>query len=121
MFGAYYASKSYVLRLSQALAEELRREKSKVHISVLCPGPVSTEFGDVAKVAFGVPGEKKAKKTVLTSKAVALYAIKSMFKGKQVIIPGKIMKISALLRHFLPDKILARAVYMIQSKKCVVK
>ena len=40
LMAAYYASKSYVLRLSQSIYEELRRDKSHVHISCLCPGPV---------------------------------------------------------------------------------
>ena len=44
LFGAYYATKAYVLRLSQSIAEELRKEKSNVKISVLCPGPVHTGF-----------------------------------------------------------------------------
>ncbi len=119
LFGAYYASKSYVLRLSQALAEELRREKSDVKVSVLCPGPVHTEFGEVAKVSFGTGKEKGGKKVVLTSRDVAEYAIKKMFEGKQVIIPGFLIKIAVSLRHFLSDKVLARVVYMIQSKKCI--
>lgn len=118
LFGAYYASKSYVLRLSQALAEELRRENSNVQISVLCPGPVHTEFGEVAKVSFGRGDEKAAKKLVLTSQDVSKYAIKEMFKGKQVIIPGAVMRIAAFLRRICPDKLLARTVYLIQSKKC---
>lgn len=121
LFGAYYASKSYVLRLSQALAEELRRDKSKVSVSVLCPGPVHTEFGDVARVNFGTGKEKAGKKLVLTSRDVAEYAIKKMFLGKQVIIPGGIMKIAFFLRRILSDKALARVVYMIQDKKCRIK
>lgn len=121
LFGAYYASKSYVLRLSQALAEELRRDKSKVSVSVLCPGPVHTEFGDVARVNFGTGKEKAGKKLVLTSRDVAEYAIKKMFLGKQVIIPGGIMKIAVFLRRILSDKALARVVYMIQDKKCRIK
>ncbi|MBO5370895.1 MAG: SDR family oxidoreductase, partial [Clostridia bacterium] len=119
LFGAYYASKSYVLRLSQSLDEELRQENSKVSISVLCPGPVQTEFGAVAKVNFGEGTEKMGNLIVLTSHAVAKYAIKKMFDGKQVIIPGTLMKIAAFMRHILPDKLLAKAVYAIQSKKCV--
>ena len=119
LFGAYYASKSYVLRLSQALSEELRREKSNVKISVLCPGPVHTEFGAVAKVSFGTGKEKSGKKIVLTSRDVAEYAIKKMFEGKEVIVPGLLMKLAASIRHFLPDKVLARIVYTIQSKKCI--
>lgn len=121
LFGAYYATKSYVLRLSQAIAEELRREKSKVKISVLCPGPVHTEFGEVAKVNFGTGEEKGGKIIVLTSRDVAEYAINKMFAGKQVIVPGIFMKIAVGLRHILSDKFLARIVYFIQSKKCIKK
>lgn len=121
LFGAYYASKAYVLRLSQALAEELRMDKSDVKISVLCPGPVSTEFENVAKVNFGSGDEGVAGLIVLKSRDVAEYAIKKMFAGKQVIIPGAIMKVAISLRRILPDKLLAKAVYMIQSKKMVVK
>ncbi len=121
LFGAYYASKSYVLRISQALAEELRRAKSDVKISVLCPGPVHTEFGQVAKVNFGDGTEKGGNLIVLESRNVAEYAINKMFKGKQVIIPGTLMKIAVFLRRVLPDKLIAKAVYWIQNKKCVIK
>lgn len=117
LFAAYYASKSYVLRLSQSIAEEMRREKKNVHISVLCPGPVSTEFGEVANVSFGIKG----KGISLESMDVARYAIKQMFSGKQVIVPGAVMKTAVFLRHILPDKALARAVYHIQHKKCSTK
>ena len=121
LFAAYYASKSYVLRLTQAVWEELRRSKSNVKISVLCPGPVHTEFGSVAKVNFGTGSEKMGKKVVLTSRDVAEYAIKKMFDGKLVIVPGVIMRIAVGCRRFLSDKMLAKAVYFIQSKKCVIK
>ena len=120
LFAAYYASKSYVLRLSQALAEELRQAGSKVQISVLCPGPVHTEFSQVAKVNFG-DGSEKTRGIVLTSKEVAAYAIKKLFAGKQVIVPGFLMRVAVALRHFLSDKLLAKVVYLIQSKKCVIK
>ena len=48
MLSSYYATKSYVYRLSLAINEELRRRKSKVSISVLCPGPVDTNFNNRA-------------------------------------------------------------------------
>ncbi len=121
LFGAYYATKSYVLRISQALAEELRQAKSDVKVSVLCPGPVHTEFGAVAKVSFGNGTEKGGNLIALESRNVAEYAIEKMFKGKQVIVPGAVMKIAVFLRRILPDKMMARAVYFIQNKKCVIK
>lgn len=121
LFGAYYASKAYVLRFSQALSEELHSKKSNVKISVLCPGPVHTGFAEVAKVNFGKATEKGGKKIVLTSRDVAEYAMEKMFAGKEVIIPGALMRIAVFLRHLLPDKLLAKIVYLIQSKKCVIK
>ena len=121
LFGAYYATKAYVLRLTQAVSEELRRDKSNVKISVICPGPVHTEFGEVAKVSFGTGKEKGTKAFVLNCRQVSEHAIKKLFQGKQVIVPGFVMKVAAALRRILPDKTLAKAVYAIQSKKCIKK
>ena len=120
LFSAYYATKSYVLRLSQAVNEELKQSKSNVHISVLCPGPVHTEFSEVAKVNFGSGSEKMGNLIVLESDKVAKYAIKMLFKKKAVIVPGFVMKIAVFMRHILPDSILAKAAYKIQSSKCVI-
>jgi len=116
-FSAYYATKSYVLRLSQSIAEELRRKKSNVTISVLCPGPVKTEFEQVASVSFGEKNEPMRDVVVLNSKSVARYAIKKFLAGKIVIIPGTLIKIGAGMRHILSDKFLAKVLYVIQSKK----
>lgn len=121
LFGAYYASKSYVLRLTQSIAQELRAEKSNVKMSVLCPGPAHTEFGAVAKVNFGTENRGKGKHIVLTSREVAEYAIKKMLCGKEIIIPGTLMKIAVFLRRLLPERALSKIVYEIQSRKCVIK
>ena len=121
LFAAYYASKSYVLRLTQAVNEELRRDKSKVKISVLCPGPVHTEFAKVAKVNFGTGKEKIGRAVVLKSHDVAEYAIRKMLSGKLVIVPGIVMRIAVGVRRFLSDKMLAKTVYAIQNKKMVIK
>lgn len=49
LLSSYYASKNYVVRLSLAIHEELRRSKSNVRISVFCPGPVNTNFNSRAE------------------------------------------------------------------------
>ena len=121
LFGAYYASKAYVLRISQALCEELKREKSNVKISVLCPGPVETEFGKVANVNFGIGNEKGKNLIVMNSREVSEYAIEKMLSGKSVIIPGTLMKIAVFLRRLLPESVLAKAVLKIQREKCVTR
>lgn len=50
----YYATKNYVTKLTMAINEELRVSKSNVTVSALCPGPVSTEFNDVAHGTFAI-------------------------------------------------------------------
>ena len=109
LFSSYYASKSYVYRLSLALAEELRRRKSHVKIAVLCPGPVDTNFNNRAGVKF--------KLKALKSDYVAKYAIDKLFRGKVIIIPGLKMKLVKFGIRFLPDRLVARFTYNIQKKK----
>ena len=106
---SYYASKNYVVRLTEAIHEELRRNKSKVKVSVLCPGPVSTNFNDVANVRFSAKS--------LDPHTVAEYALKKAEKGKMVIIPGRLMKTVKFFEHLLSEKALTRASYDVQSKK----
>lgn len=109
LMATYYASKAYVLRLSEAIYEELRQIKSNIGISVLCPGPVDTEFNKVAKVNFAVKS--------LDSRIVAEYAIKQMFKKKLIIIPGTTMKLCYYGTKIIPKKLLLKIDYKIQTKK----
>ncbi len=106
-FSSYYASKAYVLRLTQAIREEI--SKTGVYIGALCPGPVDTEFNDVANVGFGFKG--------MNSQYVAKYAVDKMFRKKTVIIPGVRFKILAFLSNFVPDKITAKITAKFQKKK----
>lgn len=109
LLDTYYASKNYVLRLSQSIKEELRRNKSNVKISVLCPGPVKTNFDNVAGVKFSLEG--------MNSDDVAKYAIDRMLKGKFVIVPGFTMKCIRFISKILPDSFLVRMVYNSQRRK----
>ncbi len=121
LFSAYYGSKAYVFRLTQALHEELRQENSGVKVSVLCPGPVRTEFEQVAKVSFGRGDEPGRDLIIADSKAVAEYAIKKMFQGKLIIVPGILMKLAVFFRRILSEKTLCALLYILQSKKFVQK
>ncbi|MCI8575706.1 MAG: SDR family oxidoreductase [Bacilli bacterium] len=105
----YYATKNYVAKLSIALYEELRRQKSHVHISVLCPGPVATEFNKVAKGTFQIEEENARK--------IARRAIVKTLKNKLIIVPDEFTKIGLFLTRFLPWKLSARIVYLIQKRK----
>lgn len=109
MFSSYYASKAYVLRLSRAAAEELRREKSHVTVSVLCPGPVRTEFNDVAGVSFGIGS--------IDAQRAARVGINGMLRGKGVIVPSFTVKVLRFLSKICPESFSARIVYKLQRAK----
>ncbi len=109
LMATYYATKSYVYQLSEAIYYEEKKKKKDVHISVLCPGPVETNFNDVAGVKFGVKP--------LSSKYVAKYAIDQLLKNKLLIIPGFKMKCAKFFSRFIPEKLLLRMIYNIQKKK----
>lgn len=109
LMATYYASKSYVTKLTLALYEELRRSKSNVHVSCLCPGPVKTNFNDVANVEFAMKG--------MDSDVVAKYAIDKMFKKKLVIVPGFKMKCVLFFNRFASNKLALKVVYKIQKRK----
>lgn len=109
LMATYYSTKAYVLHLTEAIWYELRKEKSKVKISCLCPGPVATNFNRVAGVKFSVKP--------LSAEYVAKYGIDQMLKGKLVIIPGFKMKCARFFGRFLSDKALMKITYRIQKKK----
>lgn len=106
---AYYASKNYVVRLSLAIAEELRKEKSNVTISTLCPGPVNTNFNKRAGARFLIMG--------MNSREVAEYAIEKTFAGKWLIIPGTFMKLSIFASRHIPHTILPAIISTIQKSR----
>lgn len=109
LLNTYYATKNYVFRLTQAIYQELKEKKSNVKISVLCPGPIQTEFLDIANVGFVVKG--------LKSEFVAKLAVDKALKGKLIIIPGFMMKAGKFLLRLVPEKLMLRVSYRIQFKK----
>ena len=109
LMSSYYATKSYVCSYSFALYEELRRNNSSKRISVLCPGPVDTNFNKRANVNFNLKS--------LDAKYVARYAINMMFKNKLIIIPGLSVKLGIFFSRFVPIKTLLKISYNIQKRK----
>lgn len=109
LMATYYSTKSYVYSLTLALYEELKKSNSKVHISCLCPGPVNTNFNNVANCKFKV--------RALSSEYVAKYAINKMFKNKLLIIPGFNIKLIYLFGRFIPLKLKLKLAYHVQVRK----
>ena len=109
LMATYYSTKAYIVRLSESIREELKKENSKVKISILCPGPVNTNFNKVANVKFNL---REA-----DSQKVADYAIKKMEKGKFYIVPGIDVKIAKIGAKLIPTPIMSKLTYMMQKRK----
>ena len=109
LLSSYYASKNYVLRLSIAIYEELRRSCPGVTITVLCPGPVDTNFNNRAGVRFSAKP--------ISPEYAAEYAVKKALAGKLFAIPGLSIKACAIGQRFVPHKLLAAVTYHVQRAK----
>ncbi len=109
LMSSYYATKNYVVRLSLAIHEELRRSGSRVKISVFCPGPVETNFNNRAGVSFSAPP--------ISSEYAAKYAIDKWLSGKTVIIPTTMMKLGVAASKLVPLEIIGRITCEIQHRK----
>ena len=109
LMSTYYATKAYVLHLTEAIQEEVKQSGKDVYVGCLCPGPVDTEFNKVAGVKFGIKS--------LSKEYVASYAIDKMFKKKKIIIPGFKMKAVIVLSKLVPRKLATHINYYNQQKK----
>lgn len=107
LMATYYATKSYIVRLSEGIREELKKEKSNVKISLLCPGPVATNFNKVANVKFSLK-EK-------TSSYIAQYAIDHL--NQFYILPGLDIKLARLGAHIFPASLVSKITYRMQKRK----
>src|SRR5438876_3862894 len=102
-FAVYAASKAYVTSFSEALHAEVRG--TGVTVCALCPGPVRTEFQEVAKRPEG-PVENAPEFAVVTVEQVVRDALRALESNRPLIIPGLKMKLSMLLVRMTPMPIL---------------
>lgn len=107
LMATYYATKSYVLKLSQSIKEELKHQNTNVKISVLCPGPVKTNFEKNANVEFQLSKADSYK--------VANYAIKHI--NRFYITPGIGVKLTRIFSKIAPSGFIAKFIYKIQKRR----
>ncbi len=105
LMASYYATKSYVMSLSVALADEVKG--TGVSVSVLCPGITRTEFHRRARIGIPPHSEPLLKDPA----AVARAGYAGMMKGKRVIVPGIMNRIGAVGVRFLPLPASSRIVW----------
>jgi short-subunit dehydrogenase len=111
LMAVYYASKAYVLSLSEALANECAG--TGVIVSALCPGP--TETGFVA--AAGMEQSKLFDRGAMTAREVAEAGYRGMLAGRTLIIPGLRNALVARTVGLMPRKMVTKVVRGIQEKR----
>jgi short-subunit dehydrogenase len=107
----YYASKAYVLSFSEALRRELAPHG--VRVTVLCPGPVPSEFQ--ARAGF-TPGLDSAILNV-SAKDVAQAGYRGLMADKRAVLPGFGIKTVPLLLRLFPRSFILAAVGRLQLRK----
>lgn len=106
--GVYFATKAYLLHLSEAVAEETRG--TGVTVSAFCPGPVATEFGDVA--GLGNPAAYGF--WTMSSEKAARLGYRGFLRGRTVIVPGVVPKFARVLDWLMPRPWVRRVVGKMQ-------
>ena len=98
----YFATKAFVLSLTEALHEELKAHG--VRVTCLCPGPTRTEFGDVA----GFGGNGMFDRVAMESPEVVAAGLEGFDKNKAVVVPGLVNKIGASSTRFAPRSVVRK-------------
>ncbi|MFA5006365.1 MAG: SDR family oxidoreductase [Candidatus Izemoplasmatales bacterium] len=109
LLASYAATKAYVCSLGAAVDYELRRMKRPIRVLTLCPGPVDTGFGAAAGADQALRG--------MTAERCAQIAVRGLFKGRRMIIPGFTMKLTRFFLRFAPLSAILPASYALQRKK----
>ena len=107
----YYATKAYVLSFSEALHSELAPRGVKV--SVLCPGPVPTEFAARA----GVTRELAPGLLTQSAEAVAAAGYRGLMRGQRTIVPGLGNRLVVFAIRFAPRRLVLNAIDRRQSRR----
>jgi len=107
----YYATKAYVLSFSEALHSELKSRG--VRVTVLCPGPVPTEFAARAGVKVSLAPDFLSQ----SPERVAELGYRGLMRGQRVVIPGLTNKLVTFLIRIVPRRALLAAVDSRQSRR----
>jgi uncharacterized protein len=92
----YYATKAYVLSFTEALAEEL--SDAGLTVTTLCPGPTTTNFGNIAR------GQRtrKIQTKKMSAETVAIYGHRAFRKGKLLAVPGLNNRLLIFMNRITP-------------------
>lgn len=102
-YATYYASKAYVLLLTEAIREEYKRES--ITISALCPGPSPTNFFSKAPMK---DSSWVLRASMLPPSTVAELGYRGLMKGKDIIIPGLMFRLIPFGSRLLPRRLMTK-------------
>jgi uncharacterized protein len=112
LMSVYYATKAYVLSLSEGLREEVHR--SGVGITVLCPGPTVSEFQEKAGVNASYLGAWFPR---AGSERVAEAGVRALLRGRPVAVVGVATRLQLALLRVLPRRVVPGIMRRIQERR----
>lgn len=112
MMAVYFATKAFVLNLSESVGREVK--KDNITITALCPGPTNTNFGEISKMN-ATQLVKNVK--IANSRDVAELGYRSMMKGKATVIHGLMNKLAPFAIRFIPRSWIAKLSEMVLRQK----
>ena len=112
LMSVYYATKAFVLRFSEAIAEELRN--TGVTVTTLCPGATATDFAETAQISNTRLFRKRG---VADAGNIARYGYKAMMRGDRVAIPGWRDKLMVQSERFAPRRLVTSIVRRVQESR----
>lgn len=111
LMAVYYATKSYVLSFSEAIAEEV--DGTGVTVTALCPGATETNFDERADMG----DSKLFQRGTMDPETVAKAGYRGLQNGKRVVVPGWQNKLLSQVHRVVPRKTAARAAKRAQERE----
>ncbi len=112
MMAVYFATKAFVLNLSESVGREVK--KDNITVTALCPGPTSTNFGEISKMNAS---QLVKNVKIANSRDVAELGYKSMMKGKTTVIHGFMNKLAPFAIRFMPRSWVAKLSEIVLRQK----
>lgn len=113
MMAVYFASKAYVLSLSEAIAAETA--DTGVTVTVLCPGPTQSNFANTANMGQIAAMENVSESNFPTALAVADYGYRKLQEGKVVAVHGLLNKLLAFSPRITPRSLIRNGIMKFMS------
>lgn len=113
LMSVYFATKAYVLSLSEAIAAEV--EGTGVNVSVLCPGPTQSNFAQAAAMGKAADTDNPLADKLPSAEAVALYGYEALQKGQVVAVHGMANKALTFSNRLMPRSLIRKGVKQFMS------